>query len=124
MFFLFFGRKYRNLVAVMYEGPGRLRLNANRKAGRDLERAKRGAMVYEGTVCWFILDDTGQCLERGEGPAASNFSREEIAEMLRQLPQHSAMIAVVRELLQYQQDKASKILNWAQPGQQGSKVRS
>ncbi len=124
MFFLFFRRKYHNLVAVMYEGPGRLRLNANRKAGRDLERAKRGAMVYEGTVCWFVMDDTGKCLERGEGPAAANFSRDELADMLRQLPQHTAMMAVIRELLQYKQDKASKILTWTQRGQRGSAVQA
>lgn len=108
----FFRKKYRNLVAVIYEGPGRLRLNANRKAGRDLERAKRGAMVHEGTVCWFILDDSGKVLESGQGPAATRFSAADIANMLRTLPTHSAMGAILRELLQYESDRASKILSW------------
>ncbi len=118
--FLFFRRRYRNLVAVIYEGPGRLRLNANRKAGRDLERAKRGAMVHEGTVCWFVLDDTGKVLESGQGPAASRFPATEVAKMLRTLPTHAAMNAVVREMLQYDHDRASKVLPWTNGATSGS----
>ena len=118
MGFLGFGSKESNIVVVIYEGPNRLRLNGNRKKGRDIEAAKKGAAAHDRTVCWVEFSQGGMRLDQGKGPAAAKVGDAEADRLLRELPLNSVCKGMLREL-EGGQEKSAKILNWANPDQAG-----
>jgi hypothetical protein len=112
MGFLGFGKKAdSNIVVVMYEGPNRLRLNGNRKQGKEANAAKKGAAGHERTVCWIEFSQGGKQLDQGKGPSAAKVGESEVEKMLRELPLNSVCREMLREL-ESGQEKAARILNW------------
>jgi hypothetical protein len=112
MGFLGFGKKAdSNIVVVMYEGPNRLRLNGNRKQGRDIRSAKKGATAYEQTVCWVEFSQGGMKLDQGMGPAAAKLGPAEVDRLLRDLPLNSVCKTMLREL-EEGRERSAKILSW------------
>src|SRR5262249_32563105 len=89
------GKGDRHLVVVTFEGPGRLRLNGNRSAGK---RAKQGAAAHEQTVAWIEFAPEGGRLDQGLGPAAGRMGTEEVQALLRDLPTDPACRAVLQGL--------------------------
>jgi hypothetical protein len=115
MGFLGFGKKESNLVVVMYEGPNRLRLNGNRKKGKDIDVAKKGAAGHERTVCWIEFSQGGMRLDQGIGPAAAKVGGDDEANrLLKDLPLNTACKEMLREL-EAGQEKSAKILSWKDP---------
>lgn len=111
-----FGKKEENLVVVTYEGPNRLRLNGNRKEGREVEQAKQGAKAHTRTVVWFTFDMKGKRLDQGTGPASDRVAAGETERMLRELPINKIVLDMLRELEQGA-DRSAKILSWVNPNQ-------
>ena len=117
MRFLGFGKKVdSNLVVVTYEGPQKLRLNGNRKKGREVASAKKGAAAHDGTVCWIEFSQGGMRLDQGKGPAAAKIGDAEAERILKDLPLHTVCKGVLREL-EDGQDKIARILTWQDPNQ-------
>lgn len=115
MGFLGFGKKVdSNLVVVTYEGPSRLRLNGNRKKGREVASAKKGASTFEHAVCWIEFSQGGMRLDQGKGPAAAKMPPDEVERLLKDLPLNTACKTMLREL-EEGQEKSAKILNWGGP---------
>jgi len=106
-----FGKKDSNIVVVMYEGPGRLRLNGNRKQGREVDSAKKGAAAHDRTVCWIEFSQGGKRLEEGAGPASAKIGDEETKRLLKDLPFTPACKEMLREL-EGGQDRSAKIFAW------------
>ena len=106
-----FGGKESNLVVVMYEGPNRLRLNGNRKKGKEASAAKKGAVSHDRTVCWIEFSQGGMRLDEGAGPAAVKIGDAEVKRLLRELPLTTACKDMLREL-EGGQDRSAKILAW------------
>ena len=101
----------RHLVVVTFEGPGRLRLNANRSSG---PQAKRGAVAHPRTVGWIELTPDGTLLDHAIGPAAPKLGTTEVVALLRSLPTDPACRSVLRDL-GTGRTQASKVLsfeNW------------
>ena len=112
MGFLGFGKKVdSNIVVVTYEGPNRLRLNGNRKKGRQAAAAKKGAAGHDRTVCWIEFSQGGLRLDQGTGPAAPKMGPGEVDRLLRELPLNAICKGMLRELEQGQ-DRSAKILSW------------
>ncbi len=112
MGFLGFGKKAdSNIVVVTYEGPNRLRLNGNRKKGREVGSAKKGAAGHDRTVCWIEFSQGGMRLDQGAGPAAAKMKSDEVERLLRELPLNTACKDMLREL-EAGQEKAARILSW------------
>src|SRR5262249_3950453 len=109
------GKGDRHLVVVTFEGPGRLRLNGNRSAGK---RAKQGAAAHEQTVAWIEFAPEGGRLDQGLGPAASRIGAEELEALLRDLPTDPACRAVLQGLAGGR-EHSSKVLDFAKWGQFG-----
>ncbi len=117
MGFLGFGKKVdNNLVVVTYEGPNRLRLNGNRKKGREAASAKKGAAVHERTVCWIEFSQGGMRLDQGTGPAAEKLGPGAVEKLLRELPLNPICKGMLRELEQGQ-DRSARIFTWENPNQ-------
>ena len=111
-------RGVRHLVVVTFEGPGRLRLNANRSSG---PRAKRGAVAHPRTVGWIELTPDGTLLDQALGPAAPKLGTAEVTALLRGLATDPACRSVLRAL-GTGRPQASKVLsfeNWGQFGAGG-----
>jgi hypothetical protein len=107
--------KERHLVVVTFEGPGRLRLNANKTNG---PKARQGAAAHEQTVGWIEFAPDGSRLEQGFGPAAGRLGAAESAALLRDLPSNPACQSVLRGLASGR-EHSSKVLsfeNWGQFG--------
>ena len=112
MGFLGFGKKAdSNIVVVMFEGPNRLRLNGNRKKGKEADAAKKGAAAHERTVCWIEFSQGGMRLDQGKGPAVVKLGDSEVDRMLKELPFNSVCKEMLREL-EGGQEKAARILSW------------
>jgi hypothetical protein len=117
MGFLGFGKKAdSNIVVVTFEGPNRLRLNGNRKKGREAKAAKMGAAAHERTVCWIEFSQGGMRLDQGKGPAVAKLGDSEVDRMLRELPLNAVCKEMLREL-EGGQEKAARILSWQNPNQ-------
>ena len=114
MGFLGFGGKESNIVVVMYEGPNRLRLNGNRKKGRDLAVAKKAAAAHDRTVCWIEFSQGGARLDQGIGPAAAKIGDAEANRLLKDLPLSTACKEMLRDL-EGGHEKSAKIMNWQNP---------
>lgn len=105
----------RHLVVITFEGPGRMRLNANRTSGK---RAREGAATHEQTVGWIEFAPDGRRLEQGLGPAAGKLGAAEVTALLRDLPANPACQSVLRGLASGR-EHSSKVLsfeNWGQFG--------
>ena len=105
----------RHLVVISFEGPGRLRLNANRTSG---PRARRGAAAHEQTVGWIEFTPDGRRLDQGLGPAAAKLGAAEVSALLRDLPADAACRSVLSGLASGR-EHSSKILsfdNWGRFG--------
>jgi hypothetical protein len=111
MGFLGFGKKESNLVVVMFEGPNRLRLNGNRKKGKEVDAAKKGAAAHERTVCWIEFSQGGMRLDQGKGPSAAKVGDSDVDRMLRDLPFNPVCKEMLREL-ESGQEKAARIFSW------------
>ena len=112
MGFLGFGKKVdSNIVVVIYEGPNRLRLNGNRKKGKEVTAAKKGAAAHDRTVCWIEFSQGGARLDQGTGAAAAKLETGEVDRLLRELPLNSVCREMLREL-EAGQDRSAKILSW------------
>jgi hypothetical protein len=111
-----FGKKEENLVVVTWEGPNRLRLNGNRKAGKEADAAKQGAKSHARTVVWFTFDMKGRRLDQGKGPSAERMPGAEIERMLRELPLNKVVLGMLQELEQGA-ERSAKILSWVNPNQ-------
>ena len=112
MGFFGFGKKVdSNIVVVTYEGPNRLRLNGNRKKGREAAAAKAGAAKHDRTVCWIEFSQGGLRLDQGTGPAASKLGEGAVDRILRELPLNPICKDMLRDLEQGH-EKSAKILAW------------
>ena len=112
MGFLGFGKKTdSNIVVVMFEGPSRLRLVGNRKKGRAVKVAKKGAAEHDRTVCWIEFSQGGMRLDQGKGAAAAKVGDDDVERLLRELPMNSVCREMLRELEQGH-EKAARILSW------------
>ena len=109
------GKGERHLVVITFEGPGRLRLNGNRSAGK---RAKQGAAAHDQTVAWIEFAPAGGRLDQGLGPAAGRLGVEEVQALLRDLPTDPACRAVLQGLAGGR-EHSSKVLDFAKWGQFG-----
>jgi hypothetical protein len=109
------GKVDRHLVVITFEGPGRLRLNGNRSAGK---RAKQGAVAHEQTVAWIEFAVDGGRVDQGLGPAAGRIGTEEVQALLRDLPTDPACRAVLQGLAGGR-EHSSKVLDFAKWGQFG-----
>ena len=116
MGFLGFGKEASNIIVVTYEGPNRLRLNGNRKKGRDINAAKKGAAAHDRTVCWIEFSQGGMRLDQGKGQAAVKVGDSEVERLLRELPLNSVCKEMLHEL-EGGQEKAARILSWQNPNQ-------
>jgi len=105
----------RHLVVITFEGPGRLRLNANRTSGK---RGKRGAAAHEQTVGWIEFAADGGRLDQGLGPAAAKLGGAEVAALLRDLPSDPACKSVLKGLASGR-DHSSKVVDFANWGRFG-----
>jgi hypothetical protein len=105
----------RHLVVVTFEGPGRLRLNANRTSGK---RARRGAAAHEQTVGWVEFSPDGARLDQGLGPAAGKLGAAEAAALLRDLAADPACRSVLRGLAGGR-EHSSKVLSFEKWGHFG-----
>jgi hypothetical protein len=105
----------RHLVVVTFEGPGRLRLNANRTSGK---RAKQGAAAHEQTVAWIEFAPDGGRVNQGLGPAAGRLGAGEVEALLRDLPSDPACVAVLRGLAGGR-DHSSKVMSFEKWGHFG-----
>jgi hypothetical protein len=105
----------RHLVVITFEGPGRLRLNANRTSGK---RAKQGAAAHEQTVGWIEFAADGGRLDQGLGPAAGKLGVAEVTALLRDLPSDPACQSVLRGLGSGR-DHSSKVLSFDKWGHFG-----
>lgn len=105
----------RHLVVVSFEGPGRLRLNANRTSGI---RARQGAAAHEQTIAWIEFQPDGTRLEQGIGPAAGKLGAAEVASLMRDLPTDPACRSVLAGLAGGR-DHSSKILSFEKWGSFG-----
>jgi hypothetical protein len=105
----------RHLVVITFEGPGRLRLNANRTSSK---RSLQGAVAHEGTVGWIEFAADGSRLDQGVGPAAGKLGPAAVAALLRDLPTNPACQSVLRGLVSGR-DHSSKVLDFAKWGQFG-----
>ncbi len=114
MGFFGFGGKESNIVVVMFEGPGRLRLNGNRKKGKEVESVKKNASAHDRTVCWIEFSQTGMRLDEAVGPAAAKVGADEAKRLLKDLPLTTACKEMLREL-EGGQDRSAKILAWQDP---------
>ena len=76
----------RHLVVITFEGPGRLRLNANRTSGK---RARQGAIAHEQTIGWIEFSPDGGRLDQGLGPAAGKLGAAELTALLDTSPNYS-----------------------------------
>jgi hypothetical protein len=111
MGFLGFGGKESNIVVVTYEGPNKLRLNGNRKKGKDIDAAKKGATAYEHTVCWIEFSQGGMRLDQGKGPAVAKVGAAEAERILRDLPLNPICKSMLTEL-EKGQERAARIFSW------------
>jgi|RhiMethySRZTD1v2_1073278.scaffolds.fasta_scaffold203004_2 hypothetical protein len=109
------GKGERHLVVITFEGPGRLRLNGNRSAGK---RAKKGAAAHDQTVAWIEFAPEGGRLDQGLGPAAARMGVEEVQALLRDLPTDPACRAVLQGLAGGR-EHSSKVLDFSKWGQFG-----
>jgi hypothetical protein len=105
----------RHLVVITFEGPGRMRLNANRTSTK---RAKQGAAAHEQTVAWIEFSPDGGRLDQGLGPAAGKLNPADVAALLRDLPSNPACKSVLRGLGSGR-DHSSKVLDFASWGHFG-----
>lgn len=105
----------RHLVVITFEGPGRLRLNANRTSTK---RAKQGAAAHEQTVAWIEFAADGGRLDQGLGPSASKLGTDEVTALLRDLPGDPACRSVLRGLGSGR-DHSSKVLSFEKWGRFG-----
>jgi hypothetical protein len=105
----------RHLVVITFEGPGRLRLNANRTSGR---RGKQGAVAHEQTIGWIEFAQDGSRVDQGLGPAAGKLRAAEVVALLRDLPTNPACQSVLRGLAGGR-DHSSKVLDFANWGHFG-----
>ena len=105
----------RHLVVITFEGPGRLRLNANRTSGK---RGKRGATAHEQTIGWIEFAADGGRLDQGLGPAAGKLGAAEVMALLRDLPANPACQSVLRGLAGGR-DHSSKVLSFEKWGHFG-----
>lgn len=105
----------RHLVVITFEGPGRLRLNANRTAGK---RGKQGATAHEQTIGWIEFAADGTRLDQGLGPAAGKLGAAEVMALLRDLPGNPACQSVLRGLTSGR-DHSSKVLSFEKWGHFG-----
>jgi hypothetical protein len=101
-------RSVRYLVVVSFEGPGRLRLNANKTTGK---RARQGAVAHEQTVAWIEFAPDGGRLDQGLGPAAGKLDSAKVAALLQDLPNDPACRSVISGLASGR-DHSSKVLNF------------
>ena len=111
MGFLGFGKKDSNLVVVIHEGKNRLRLNGNRKKGKKMATAKRGAAAHEHTVCWIEFSQGGLPLDQGTGKSASKLEPGKAERLLRDLRTDPVCKKLLLEL-EGGRERSSKILNW------------
>ena len=105
----------RHLVVITFEGPGRLRLNANRTSGK---RARQGAIAHEQTIGWIEFSPDGGRLDQGLGPAAGKLGAAELTALLRDLPSDPACKSVLRGLAGGR-DHSSKVLDFGNWGKFG-----
>jgi hypothetical protein len=105
----------RHLVVITFEGPGRLRLNANRTSGK---RARQGAATHEQTIAWIEFAPEGGRLDQGLGPAAGKLNPAEVTALLRDLPSNPACKSVLRGLGSGR-DHSSKVLDFGNWGHFG-----
>jgi hypothetical protein len=108
-------RDDRHLVVVTFEGPGRLRLNANRTSGK---RGKQGATAHEQTIGWIEFKADGTRVDQGLGPAAGKLGAAEVVALLRDLPANPACQSVLRGLTSGR-DHSSKVLSFEKWGHFG-----
>lgn len=115
--FLGLGRRGgdRHLVVITFEGPGRMRLNANRTSGK---RARQGAAAHDQTVAWIEFSPDGGRLDQGLGPAAGKLDPAEVTALLRDLPSDPACKSVLRGLGSGR-DHSSKVLGFEKWGRFG-----
>ena len=111
MGFLWFNKRDSNIVVVMFEGPNRLRLNGNRKRGKQLRVAKQGAANHERTMCWIEFSQGGLRVDQGTGPAAAKIGLAEAERLLRELPTNAVCKKMLMELEQGH-ERSAKILSW------------
>jgi hypothetical protein len=117
MGFLGFGKKVdSNLVVVTYEGPNKLRLNGNRKKGKEVVSAKKGAAAHDRTVCWIEFSQGGMRLDQGTGPAAPKLEPGEVERLLRELPFNPICKGMLHDL-EEGHDRSAKILIWGKGNQ-------
>ena len=105
----------RHLGVITFEGPGRLRLNANRTTGK---RARRGAAAHEQTVGWVEFSPDGGRLDQGLGPAAGRLGAAEVTALLRDLATNPACQSVLRGLASGR-EHSSKVLSFEKWGHFG-----
>jgi hypothetical protein len=106
----------RHLVVVTFEGPGRLRLNANRTYGK---RGRQGAVAHDRTVGWIEFAHDGTRLDQGLGPAAAKVGAAEVVALLRDLPTNPACQSVLRGL-GTGREHSSKVLSFEKWGHFGA----
>jgi hypothetical protein len=105
----------RHLVVITLEGPGRMRLNANRTSGK---RARQGAAAHDQTVGWIEFAPDGARLEQGLGPAAARLGAAEVVALLSDLPSNPACKSVLRGLAGGR-EHSSKVLSFEKWGHFG-----
>jgi hypothetical protein len=105
----------RYLVVITLEGPGRMRLNANRTSGK---RGRQGAAAHDQTVGWIEFAPDGGRLDQGLGPAAGKLDPAEVTALLRDLPSDPACKSVLRGLGSGR-DHSSKVLSFEKWGRFG-----
>ena len=109
------GKGERHLVVITFEGPGRLRLNANRTSGK---KARQGAAAHEQTIGWIEFSPDGGRLDQGLGPAAGKLGAAEVTALLRDLPSDPACQSVLKGLTSGR-EHSSKVLSFDKWGHFG-----
>ena len=106
-----FSRRDWNILAITYEGPGRLRLNANHKRGSKALKAMKGASLHPQTVCWIVFDRKEKKIDDGLGPAAVKLGEDQASKILLSLPTNRDVLTMLLALKEGR-DKRSSVFKW------------
>lgn len=108
---LFGGGKDWNIIAVMYEKKGLLKVNGNRAKGSDAEKFRDGAKRHKLTVFYAVFDQKRAFLEGGPGPGREYVAPEALEQIERKLATTKPVQQVLALLEGGKTDKAATAMD-------------
>ena len=101
-----------NIIAIMYENAGLLRVNGNRVKGANAVKARERAQKHSRTVLWAVFNQKRSLLDSGMGSGHELLPAKDIEAIQTRLMANRMVCHVLDVLEEGKRSSAAKPMHW------------